>query len=80
MINKEFILMSAEHIQHNTECKSEDHDKHLCYLISQGFNLSNIGEFKALTNKPKYQCNHCKRKANSDENLCVPARFDAKSQ
>ena len=68
----EKIKHSSEHIEHNTECTSEDHDKHLCYLMSQGFHLSEPKSFKALTNKPKYQCNHCKRKANSNNNLCVP--------
>ncbi len=72
--------MTAEHIHNNTECRSEDHDKHLCYLTSQGFNLSDAEEFKALVNKPKYQCKHCKSKANSDENLCVPVRLNSKSK
>ena len=64
--------MPVKHIEHNSECSSEDHDKHLCYLTSQGFHLSNANEFKALTDKPKYLCRHCGRKANSDQNLCVP--------
>ncbi len=59
-------------LQHNLECKSEDHDKHLCYLTSQGFHLSDANKFWALTNEPKFQCKHCGRKANSDKNLCVP--------
>ena len=65
--------MPEEQVQHNTECTSEDHDKHLCYLMSQGFHLSNANEFKALISKPRFQCQHCSRKANSDQNLCVPA-------
>ena len=77
MLTKQ-IQHNAEHIEHNKECSSEDHDKHLCYLMSQGFNLSEPKAFKALTNKPKYQCNHCKRKANSAENLCVPVPLKSK--
>jgi hypothetical protein len=72
------IQNKAEHIEHNKECSSEDHDKHLCYLMSQGLNLSEPKTFKALTNKPKYQCNHCKRKANSADNLCVPGPLESK--
>jgi hypothetical protein len=64
--------MSEKYMHHNSECSSEDHDKHLCYLISQGFHLSDPAAFNALTSKPKYQCKHCGRKANSDKNLCVP--------
>ena len=47
------IQHKTEHIEHNTECSSEDHDKHLCYLLSQGFHLSEPKEFKSLTNRPK---------------------------
>ncbi len=64
--------MAQEFSEHNTECKSEDHDKHLCYLVSQGFHLSDAEAFEDLTNKPKFTCKHCGRKANSDQNLCVP--------
>ena len=69
--------MATEHVHHNTECKSEDHDKHLCYITSQGFHLSDAEEFKALINEPKYKCQHCGRKANSDENLCVPVKLQS---
>ncbi|MBN1972780.1 MAG: hypothetical protein JW787_04030 [Sedimentisphaerales bacterium] len=64
--------MLTELYHNNTECKSEDHDKHLCYLTSQGFNLSDPDEFKALTDNPQFRCQHCGRKANSDNNLCAP--------
>ena len=64
--------MSKEFMQHNTECCSENHDRHLCYLTSQGFHLSEPQEFKALTDDPKFQCKHCGRKAKSNQNLCVP--------
>ena len=64
--------MPHEFPQHNTECTSEDHDKHLCYLISQGFHLSDKKAFQAMTNKPKFLCRHCGRQANNDKNLCVP--------
>ena len=65
--------MGEEILGHNTECRSENHDQHLCYLTSQGFHLSNPDDFQALTNDPEYKCQHCGRKANSNQNLCVPA-------
>ena len=67
--------MLEQNVQHNTECKSEEHDQHLCYIISQGFHLSDEQELKALTENPKFKCNHCGRKANSDRNLCVPLKL-----
>jgi hypothetical protein len=64
--------MAEKFMHHNLECNSEDHDKHLCYLTSQGFHLSDAKEFRSLTNDPKFQCKHCGRQANIDKNLCVP--------
>jgi len=32
--------MAKENVQHNIECKSELHNQHLCYFVSQGFHLS----------------------------------------
>ena len=67
--------MLKEFMNHNSKCNSEDHDHHLCYLISQGFHLSDKENFKLLTNDPKYQCRHCGRTANSNQNLCVPIKL-----
>jgi len=66
-------ILSKQKIQHNLECGSESHDQHLCYLMSQGFHLSDEQEYKVLIEDPKFQCGHCRRKARSKEHLCVPA-------
>ncbi|MBN2589577.1 MAG: hypothetical protein JXA96_06930 [Sedimentisphaerales bacterium] len=68
--------MLTKTVNHNTECKSKDHDKHLCYLTSQGFHISDADEFKSLINKPQFKCKHCGRHANSNENLCLPEILD----
>ena len=65
--------LSEDKIQHNVDCASELHGQHLCYLLSQGFNLSDEQEYKALIERPKCKCGHCGREANSSDNLCVPA-------
>ena len=70
------VLMMADiFLQHDLECKSEDHDMHLCYLTSQGFHLSDANEFKTLTSDPEFQCKHCGRQAKSDKNLCDPKKL-----
>jgi len=64
--------MLDQKIKHNLECKSESHSEHLCYIISQGFHLSDEKEFKALTENPRFECHHCNRIAKSEKNLCEP--------
>jgi hypothetical protein len=67
--------MADENCQHNTDCKSQSHDQHLCYFVSQGFHLSDAEKYKTMTTEPKYKCQHCGRVANSDQNLCVPVEL-----
>ena len=64
--------MAKEDLQINSGYQTELHDQHLCYIISQGFNLTDEQEYKVLVEDARYICNHCKRKAKSDANLCVP--------
>jgi len=67
--------MANENLQVNLNCQSELHYEHLCYLMSQGFHLSDEQEYKALTNSPRFRCGHCDRKANGGQNLCVPVNL-----
>jgi hypothetical protein len=55
-----------------TDCDSGLHTEHLCYIISQGFNLTDEQGYQALVEKPAFQCGHCGRTAKSGTNLCVP--------
>jgi hypothetical protein len=64
--------MAVELKQPKSESCTGNHSEHLCYLISQGFHLSDEQEFKALIEDAKYRCNRCGRHAKSDANLCVP--------
>ena len=59
-------------LEQTTECCTGNHDQHLCYLISQGFHLTDEQEFRALIEDAEYRCDHCGRHAKSDANLCVP--------
>lgn len=60
---------------HNTECKSESHNKHLCYMVSQGFHLSDAEEYNDLIQDAKFKCRHCGRAAKSADNLCEPVEL-----
>ncbi|MBN2455387.1 MAG: hypothetical protein JXB29_02440 [Sedimentisphaerales bacterium] len=63
----------AEEIQkHNSNCKSPLHKKHLCYIIAQGFHLSDEDTYRSLVDNPRYKCRHCGRLANSEKSLCEP--------
>ncbi len=56
----------------NSTCDSELHKEHLCYIISQGFHLTDEQEYQAIVEDAKYMCDRCHRTANSDTNLCIP--------
>ena len=58
--------------QTKTDCDTEQHTEHLCYMISQGFHISDAQEFHKLTENAQFSCNHCGRTAKSNINLCAP--------
>jgi hypothetical protein len=55
-----------------TDCNSDLHDEHLCYIVSQGFNLTDEQDYLALIRNPAFRCRHCGRAARNGRNLCVP--------
>ncbi|HUW19994.1 MAG TPA: hypothetical protein VMW16_11895 [Sedimentisphaerales bacterium] len=67
--------MAQEDVRHNPECRSELHSKHLCYIISQGFHLSEPQQYKAMVEGARFKCGHCGRVAKSDKNLCEPVKL-----
>ncbi len=58
--------------QLDMEYRTEEHTEHLCYIISQGFHLTDEQQYRVLIENPGYRCDHCGRTAESDTNLCVP--------
>ena len=66
--------MADKHPKDNTECKSNNHGKHLCYFISQGFHFTDKDEYMAMIENPQFMCMHCGRVAHSDKNLCRPIK------
>jgi hypothetical protein len=62
--------------QLDTCCRNTElHTEHLCYIVSQGFHLTDEEAYRALVENPKFKCNHCGRTASGDKNLCVPAKL-----
>jgi hypothetical protein len=66
--------MVKKNIHHDEICHLPSHNHHLCYLVSQGFDLSDPSEFKGLMSEPTYECGNCGRLAHSNENLCKPVK------
>ena len=67
--------MAEKFPEDNSECKSDVHDGHLCYFVSQGFHLSNREEYKQMVENPQFKCQTCGRAAKGQENLCNPAKL-----
>lgn len=67
--------MAEDKITHNSNCSSESHSEHLCYIVSQGFHLSNAAEYDALVKDAKFKCRHCGRLAGKANNLCEPIKL-----
>jgi hypothetical protein len=64
--------MALTTAQPNLECCTGTHTEHLCYMVSQGFNISDEAEYQALVEEPRYMCTHCERVAANEASLCVP--------
>lgn len=67
--------MRSKNPSHNTDCKSDEHTKHLCYFVSYGYHVDNEEEYKDLVEEPRYKCYFCGRTAHQEENLCKPMKL-----
>ncbi|MCP4614183.1 MAG: ferritin family protein [Planctomycetes bacterium] len=68
-------MMAEETFNSKPECESSSHTQHLCYMVSQGFNLSDEAEYQALVTEPQFKCQKCGRLAKSEINLCKPVKY-----
>ena len=68
-------MMTKGTFKNNLECESSSHTRHLCYIISQGFHLTDDAEYQALIKDPHFKCQKCGRLAANEINLCKPARI-----
>ena len=51
------------------------HNKHLCYLVNVGFQVSRRKDYLAIVSDPKFICKKCGRVANDARNLCNPRKL-----
>jgi len=67
--------MAQKNDQNNTECRSELHNQHLCYFISQGFHLTDEQKYNDMVSEQRFKCRHCGRVARDANNLCEPTEL-----
>jgi len=67
--------MTDEKKQHNLECTSKKHKDHLCFLMCEGWHLTNPAEYKALVADAEFRCRYCDRTAKNQDNLCGPSNL-----
>jgi len=67
--------MTNETVGGNSGCEGSSHEQHLCYMVSQGFHLTDADEYKALVRDPQFRCQKCGRAAKSGANLCDPVKL-----
>ena len=58
--------------KYNSERSSGLQGERLCYIVSQGFHLTDAEEYETIVKDPQFKCRRCKRSAKSKENLCEP--------
>jgi len=64
--------MDEKYTKDNAECKSDDHNKHLCYFVSYGYHVNDEEDYKGLVAEPRFKCYYCGRTARNAESLCSP--------
>jgi hypothetical protein len=61
--------------ENNTECSSEQHSRHLCFLMNNDFHHTNKEEFQEMVSVPEFICKNCSQTAKEAANLCNPEKL-----
>ena len=67
--------METELQNHNKECKSDEHSRHLCYFVSYGYHVDDPDDYKDLVEDPQFKCRLCGRVAHFEKSLCQPMKL-----
>lgn len=64
--------MTEKTTTHKSDCSDPQHNKHLCFLMYEGFHFQNREAYKALVQDAQFRCQQCGRTASNRDNLCMP--------
>ena len=64
--------MAEKQMEHNTECTSQGHNKHLCFLMYEGYHFDHPSEYKEMVQDARFRCQNCGRTAHRSDQLCMP--------
>jgi hypothetical protein len=67
--------MAEDRKSHNTDCTSESHREHLCYIYCHRLHDIDDEEFEKMLKDAEYLCRACDRMAKEKENLCEPMKL-----
>jgi len=62
------FTMAEEKATHNQDCQSDVHNKHLCFLMYEGFHLKDKEAYKQIVQDAQFRCQNCGRTAKSETN------------
>ena len=64
--------MTEKKLEHNADCASPEHEKHLCSLMYEGYHFDHPGEYKEIVQDAQFRCQNCGRTAHQGDQLCKP--------
>jgi len=64
--------MTEKKLEHNADCASQAHDKHLCFLMYEGYHFDHPGEYKEIVQDAQFRCQNCGRTAHRSDQVCKP--------
>ena len=64
--------MAEEKKNRKIECTADKHQNHLCFLMGEGWHLTQKQKYKDMVQDAQYRCEYCDRTAQKAENLCAP--------
>lgn len=69
------IAIAIMYAKSHKECKSDEHNSHLCHFMSYGYHVNNEEDYKGLIKEPRYKCYSCGHTANIEQSLCHPKKL-----
>ena len=64
--------MTEASLEKKQSCQNSLHDRHLCFLMSEGLHYKHREAYKELVQEAQCRCQQCGRTAKRGDNLCMP--------